>query len=804
MRKLKIATWNVRGMEDTMDRGKRGRITSWVHDQRVNVLLLQETKLSEEKLVELEKWWDGPQVWAPAQGTRGGVGILIHRDLSVKILDSEADIWGRWAWVRLEEGRMECAIMSVYAPTNPKERARFFQNLIPRIPKVEKLIMAGDWNLSLDTALGHASSTTNREDTQALLTMIDELNLVDPFRSLMPEAAGYTWTSHMKKESNLVTRRRLDYFLVSEQVLEGVTKVTPVSHPLSYHKPVTAEINLQWGVARGRGFFRLNNQNLADAGLMEWVANHMEKWETAKNLFDSTAEWFDGGTTIISSVLEVCSKILAKKRNQREAECKRRVEEAEERMDGHPISARVWAAERVRKMDEWDKVQMEDQAWRVEILREKGIETNDKMNKETFQRLLPRRAQQQMTELQHPFIETEPRAVTAQGMLKYANLYYEDILSPRQPQISADSDLTEESDLWNYTRVKIFNTGRLDMERPLTLEEVTQTVGSMAKGKSPGVDGLTVEFYQKNWSCFGQALVDVYNGVLTGGKLGKRMTHGVIAMLFKSGDKSVIKNWRPISLLNVSYKILAKSLARRLARYLPDLVEEDQGAFVQGRSIFNNIITAVEVLEIVQEENLDMGVLLLDLEKAYDKVGWPFVLTSLRHMGFGENTCKWVKAMYTEATSAVMINGHMSEAFHITRSLTPLLFVLQMEVLLNRVRSHPQIRGLRLASGLECRVKALADDLFMICENSAPALTTLRDVMREHSRLSEASINWGKSSYFLPSCFQLKAEWGMARVEEGEKERFLGVLISLQVRSTTQGVVLQQRIAARLHMWGIT
>ncbi|GBG62334.1 hypothetical protein CBR_g30288 [Chara braunii] len=83
-----------------------------------------------------------------------------------------------------------------------------------------------------------------------------------------------------------------------------------------------------------------------------------------------------------------------------------------------------------------------------------------------------------------------------------------------------------------------------------------------------------------------------------------------------------------------------KTLARRLGRYLPDLVGGDQGAFVQGRSIFNNIITAIEVLEVVQSENLDMAVLLIDLEKAYDKVGWPFVMATLRRMGFGAGFCK--------------------------------------------------------------------------------------------------------------------------------------------------------------------
>ncbi|GBG77670.1 hypothetical protein CBR_g24116 [Chara braunii] len=330
------------------------------------------------------------------------------------------------------------------------------------------------------------------------------------------------------------------------------------------------------------------------------------------------------------------------------------------------------------------------------------------------------------------------------------------------------------------------------------LEELTQTVKTMAKGKSPGVDGLTMEFYVANWVIFGPHLVELYNQILVGGRLGKGMTQGVIALLFKKGDKTDIRNWRPIS-LNVSYKILAKALAHRLAKYLPKLVEGDQGTFVQGRSIFNNIVIAIETLEVVQEKNLDMAILLLDLEKAYDKVGWTFVFTTLRRMGFGEGFCAWIKAMYTFSTSAVMVNGHMSESFALSRSLrqgcplAPLIFVLQLEVLLNKIRKHPDIRGLQLHNGEVCKVKALADDIFAISENSVSSLSALKSVMRDYSTLSEATVNWNKSTYLLPAQFTLEVEWGMRRVERGEEERFLGVLISLQIEESSQGLLLQQQ-----------
>ncbi|GBG67878.1 hypothetical protein CBR_g997 [Chara braunii] len=640
MDRLKIASWNIQGLGDTGGRQKRRRVKSWVNEWRINCLLIQESKLDEEKLLELGSWWDGPQVWAPARGTRGGVGILLHRDLQLKLIDSESDIWGRWAWARLESGGEEWAIMTAYAPTEAGDRARFYASLMSHIPRIENLIIVGDWNLSLDEALKPDSTIASRKDVQTLLELAAELELVDPFRALNPEDPGYTWTSHIQRQRGSVTRRRLDYYLVAESVLEKVTAVKELCNPLSDHKPVIADVKLRISAERGKDFLRLNSQNLEDPGLVQWVAQHMRDWEEAKDLFQSTEDWLDGGIAITSSMLNVCSRILARTRNQREAECKQRVEEAEERMEGHPISALTWAVEREKRLAEWEELQSGKERRWTKILKEKGIEVNDKMNKETFQKLLPRRSMQQMVELKHPFEEAAPTASTAAGMLDYARLYYEDILTTRRPQDNVHNDLTEFSDLWEETYVKIPPSAKLDLDRPLTLGETTQTLKSMARGKAPGIDGLTVEFYSKCWRVLGPPLVELYNEVLVGGRLGKRMTHGVISVLFKKGDKAEVRNWRPISLLNVSYKILVKTLARRLGRYLPSLVERDQGAFVQGRSIFNNIATAIEVLEVVQSENLDTAVLLIDFEKAYDKVGWTFVLTTLKHMGFGEGFCK--------------------------------------------------------------------------------------------------------------------------------------------------------------------
>ncbi|GBG58767.1 hypothetical protein CBR_g167 [Chara braunii] len=286
------------------------------------------------------------------------------------------------------------------------------------------------------------------------------------------------------------------------------------------------------------------------------------------------------------------------------------------------------------------------------------------------------------------------------------------------------------------------------------------------------------------------------------------MSRGVISLLFKKGDRSEVRNWRPISLLNVGYKLLAKTLANHLAKFLLNLVQRDQGAFVQGRSIFENILTAIEALELVDREEANVAVLLLDLEKAYDRVNWPFVLTTLKVVGFGDQFCSWVKALYCFSTAAVCVNGQFSEEFCLTQSLrqgcplAPLLFVLHLEPLLCNIRCHPEITGLMLHNGRESRVKALADDLFAILQNSYRSLDALKSCLVKFGELSEAAVNWNKSVFFLPRRFSLSVQWGMERVPEEAAERFLGVQVALGDCSSSQDLILQERVTKRVRSWG--
>ena len=220
---------------------------------------------------------------------------------------------------------------------------------------------------------------------------------------------------------------------------------------------------------------------------------------------------------------------------------------------------------------------------------------------------------------------------------------------------------------------------------PLTVGELWISVSGMKNGKSPGSDGLPREFYQNFWSVLGPDLRDVFDAAFQNGMLSPSQSTGVITLLPKSGDPLDPGNKRPITLLNVDYKILAKTMCNRLATVMPDLVGPLQTCAVRGHSIQQNLWLLRDLISFVMDRDVPCALLSLDQEKAFDMVDHGFMFKVLST--FGLNTCfiKWIKLLYTDVSSFVTVNGFPSDPFSIQRGvrqgcpLSPLLYVLVSE-----------------------------------------------------------------------------------------------------------------------------
>ena len=158
---------------------------------------------------------------------------------------------------------------------------------------------------------------------------------------------------------------------------------------------------------------------------------------------------------------------------------------------------------------------------------------------------------------------------------------------------------------------------------PLSVAEVLTALNGMSKNKTPGSDGLPAEFYIKLWHIIGSELTEVFNKAYHLDSLSETQKLGLITLLYKKGDRLSSKNWCPIALLNVHYKLCARTLAGRL-KVLQFVIAPDQTCGVPGRFIGENVAFLRDVVSYASEGNHSVAILSLDQEKLLTELIGPF------------------------------------------------------------------------------------------------------------------------------------------------------------------------------------
>ena len=285
----------------------------------------------------------------------------------------------------------------------------------------------------------------------------------------------------------------------------------------------------------------------------------------------------------------------------------------------------------------------------------------------------------------------------------------------------------------------------------ITKEECTESIKAMENFKSPGTDGLPIEFYKIMWHEVSDLLIESFNYSYQKGELSISPKQGIITLLPKK-DKDVryLKNWRPISLLNADYKILTKCLANRLKKVLPKIIHSNQSGFMKGRYIGSNIRLLFDIIDQLEEDDSPGLIFSIDFMKAFDMVNWRFLYKCLDFFNFGNSFKKWIMVLQTNISSCVVNTGWSSGFFKIGRGvrqgcpISPYLFLICSELLGIGIRHNDDIKGIKL-NNTSYKLIQFADDTQILLDGTQESLNAAIALLKDYESASGMKINFDKS-----------------------------------------------------------
>ena len=747
---LKISTLNVNGLGEA---SKRRDVFCFLREQKHDIYFLQETHIKESLENYVRATW-GYDLWIAGNSTSShGVAILFNSTFEHKIHKVIKDPYGHYIIMDLEMLDKRITLVNAYGPS-AGDNPQFFENVFNLINGLGNgtIISGGDWNCLLNPAIDSRNYTGNhfRPRSRArIISRMSDLDLIDVFRKLYPDKRAYSW-----RKFNSIKQGRLDYFLISNDLLGEIRSSSIKPGYRSDHSLVTISIKKK-EFKRDRTFWKFNNSLLKDLdyvniikGLIETVKqqyailiyspNELKDIPANEIQFNISDQLF-----FETLLMEIRGKTISysshKQKTEREKE--------------KNLNEKLSTIEKNNPISEEDTTKIEEIRNELEQLRKKKIEG-----------ILVRSRANWINEGEKPthyFCNLENRNFVNKTIsflekpngeiienqaeiLKEVETFYSSLYSKRPVNNVDISNILFEAPKLAIQDVDI-------LKREITFHEIALALKDMKNNKSPGPDGFTVEFFKFFFCDIGNFYVRSINEGLNHGKLSITQYQGVITCIPK-GDKpkQFLKNWRPISLLNVSYKILSSCIALRIQKVLPNIIHNSQKGFMKGRYIGENIRLLYDILAYTKAENLPGLIITIDFEKAFDSVSWCFIEKALVFFGFPDKIVHWFKTLYRNPTSCITFNGQYSQWFKLERGcrqgdpISPYLYLICAEIMSLMFRKNDNIKGIKLKEE-ETLISLFADDTTIFLDGSENSFHNTVRMLDAFSSMSGLKVNNDKT-----------------------------------------------------------
>jgi exonuclease III len=814
--KITIISQNLQGMNDD---GFVDLVRNYYrnHLRDTEILCFQEHKLRGAKLLALkDRIWRGAWYLAeeadiaynnamdgPGAGS-GGLCMWVSPNIQYMVSLHGRSNSGRAQWVRLTGlPGGDLSLLNVYAPNNTAARCLLWRELTETLPTDCRWVLVGDWNFverPQDKSRNNTHTMTVDERISFEL-LTSTLGVSDSF----PAASTIRYSWDNKRAAHMRTLARLDRIYTPEELSRN-TKSDEYSilgdSSLSDHLPVRRKLVLEEARDR-RSPYVMNARYLKELEVQTMIR---QEWSSRPNL-----PFFGKIRRCIRRYKRYCIAKAVESRCK-EDQLRKQVEVAITELQKDPVSE-VWQdrlATCTAELQHYEKSKAEGQKLRSRI-KWKGV--GDRSSKEFFQASKERSTASHITEL----ADSRGQTHTSQDALQHiCKEYYSALYEARS---ATPVTIGAKHQTFRYLSDKLSPEMKRKLQAPIQLSELKLAIDNMCVGKSPGPDGLILEFYKEFWQLIGEEYLSMVQLSIQTGKFPPGVTTGMIALLHKGGERKALTNWRPITLLNLSYKIFAKALQLRLQPILSEIIGCEQSAFLPLRFILDNILLTQETLAWADQSRQDLLFLKLDFSKAFDMIDWEFLFEAMSLMGFPGEFLGMIKLLFHDAEACVKVNGFTSESFRIKRGVrqgcpvAPYLFIIAAEVLNIMVMAEMvagRVKGIELPFGNRQQIIAqYADDTSFTLRGEKEPVRNLIYILETFCAASGLVLNWGKSSgHWKSHRTMFRPQWtehlGVTWAEEEDVGKLLGAPFGLSLTSGDINDFLYERIRKKLTHWSAT
>ena len=565
-------------------------------------------------------------------------------------------------------------------------------------------------------------------------------DLVDIQRVRHPKLRKFTYESKFLK-----VKSRIDFFLIAKNLTLRVknTEICPAIAP--DHDAIHISLSLPNKCPRGPGYWKFNNTLLNDE---QYIAKVRDTYSQARNYYsyltDKRLLWEMMKMEIRSATISY-SKSKSKSIRNREQDIIQKLDLLDDAICNNFSSPDIAGV-----LQEYDQLKAELKL----IYEEKGkqamfrakcrwVENGERPTKYFFNLEKRNYNKKTISELR---LQDESTTNNANVILDQIENFYKNLYASE----ATFSDEECDTFIRNLELPKLSDEDRDSLEGQLTYDECKKVLETLQNDKAPGEDGFTVEFYKCFFELIGNDLLASFNEAHMKGELSISQRRGIITLTPKDdGSLLELTNWRPITLLNVDFKIASKAIAKRFESILPSLIHSDQTGFVKGRYIGENIRLINDIMETTKSQNLPGILTSLDFRKAFDSLEWPFIAKTLDYFNFGSDIKRWVSTFYTNIESTVVNNGYTTNWFKPSKGvrqgcpLSPYLFILSAELLSNKIRQDSTVKGIKVF-GNEIKLSQFADDTTLFNAD----LTSLEKALKivdDFGKLAGLSLNVKKT-----------------------------------------------------------